>query len=110
MQNYKAPLKLVVMEVSLMKEVHEPIRITYCSEWGYGAHAAILAAVIHQKFGLNVTLDEGHGGIFEVNLNNEVIYNNRNECGHLPTAEDIIGRISEIVTTTNKTRNDLSVL
>jgi len=39
-----------------------------------------LAADIEQIFGIKSTLIEGHGGIFEVWVNNTIIYSNHNEC------------------------------
>ena len=42
---------------------------------------------------MKVTLKEGHSGIFEVAANGEVIYNNQNQCGRLPTEAEIFARI-----------------
>jgi predicted Rdx family selenoprotein len=58
-------------------------------------------AAIEQEFGLKPTLKEGHGGIFEVTLNNNIIYTNKNQCGQLPTLEEIFSKIQKGATTEN---------
>ena len=84
------------------------IQITYCAEWGYLNQATGLAAAIEQQFGLKPTLKEGHGGIFEVTLNNDIIYNNKNQCGRLPTLGEIFSRIYKGATNKNNAENDPS--
>ena len=42
-----------------------------------------------------MTLTEGHGGIFEVSRADQVIYTNRNQCGLMPTQEEIFGKIRQ---------------
>jgi len=46
-------------------------------------------------------LKEGHGGIFEVTMNNDIIYNNKNQCGQLPTLGEIINKIQKGATAKN---------
>jgi hypothetical protein len=53
-------------------------------------------------------LKEGHGGIFEVTLNNDIIYNNKNQCGRLPTLGEIFSKLGKSVNTKNTTGNDPS--
>jgi len=40
-------------------------------------------------------LTEGHLGIFEVTVDDNTIYSNRNQCGELPSNELVIRRIRE---------------
>jgi hypothetical protein len=51
-------------------------------------------------------LKEGHGGIFEVILNNNIIYNNKNKCGQLPTLGEIFSKIYKGTTENNKDENN----
>ena len=43
----------------------------------------------------------GHEGVFEVTLNDKIIYTNKNQCGQLPTLEEISSMIYEGTTTKN---------
>lgn len=40
-------------------------------------------------------MTEGHQGIFEVTVDDNTIYSNRNQCGELPGNELVIRRIRE---------------
>ncbi len=42
-------------------------------------------------------MKKGHGGIFEVRLNDKAIFDNKNECGNLPAAEDIFTGIRAVL-------------
>ena len=53
------------------------IEITYCVEWGFLPSAASLAAAIEDNFGTTASLKEGHGGIFEITVNSDLIYSNQ---------------------------------
>ncbi|MBL7119630.1 MAG: Rdx family protein [Dehalococcoidia bacterium] len=57
--------------------------------------ASSLAAAIKDRFGITANLREGHGGIFEVTIDRQVIYTNSNVCGQLPEMEEILGEIRE---------------
>ena len=91
-----------------MSDIQDTIQITYCFEWGFLNQATGLAAAIEQEFGLKATLKEGHGGIFEVTLNNNIIYTNKNQCGQLPTLVEIFSKIYKGATAKNKAGNDPS--
>lgn len=52
-----------------------------------------MAAAIKGALGLEVQLVVGEGGIFEVLLDDTVIYSNVGQCGSLPTDEDILMRL-----------------
>ena len=53
-----------------------------------------LAATIEQKFGLRADLIEGHDGIYEIAVNNTVVYTNV-ACEHPPVEEDVFAEISK---------------
>ncbi len=72
------------------------IEITYCTEWNYLPLASSLAAAIKDKFGFNVALKEGYGGILKITMGNTVVYDNRSKCGQLPTVDDVIKAIEKI--------------
>jgi len=71
------------------------VQITYCVEWGYLKRASGLGAEIEKEFLVKVNLIDGHEGIFEVAINDHVIYSNFKEEGRLPEPEEIIERIRE---------------
>ncbi|KPK99779.1 MAG: hypothetical protein AMJ91_06330 [candidate division Zixibacteria bacterium SM23_73_3] len=57
--------------------------------------ASSLEAAIEKEFGSMVNLKEGHDGIFEVSINDQVVYSNFNQCGRLPENEEIFQKIRE---------------
>lgn len=89
-----------------MGDIQDTIQIIYCFEWGFLKQATGLAAAIEQEFGLKPTLKKGHGGIFEVTLNNNIIYTNENQGGRLPTSGEIFNMIYKGKTTKNNAGND----
>jgi predicted Rdx family selenoprotein len=54
-----------------------------------------MAAEIRNRFGITSKLKEGHGGIFEVTIADQVIYTNGGQCGHLPESEEVFQRIGK---------------
>jgi hypothetical protein len=65
-----------------------------------------LAADMEQIFGIKSTLIEGHGGIFEVWLNDEIIYSNHKECCQQFIPESIIRDIGKAISS-NKLTNKI---
>jgi predicted Rdx family selenoprotein len=57
--------------------------------------ASRMAAEITSKFGVTPKLKEGHGGIFEVTVDDLVIYTNGGQCGCLPDNEEVLQRIGK---------------
>jgi hypothetical protein len=45
---------------------------------------------------MKVELKEGHDGILRVTMDDIVIYDNRSECGQLPTTDDVIEAIEKV--------------
>jgi predicted Rdx family selenoprotein len=54
-----------------------------------------MAAEIESKLGITPKLKEGHGGIFEVIVDDLVIYTNGGQCGCLPDNEEVLQRIDK---------------
>ncbi|MHB8105001.1 MAG: Rdx family protein [Dehalococcoidales bacterium] len=78
-----------------MNDTQNTIQITYCSECGLLEDAMNLAALIERGFGIPVTLKEGHAGIFEISMNDNVIYNNNNSASMIPTEGEVISIITK---------------
>lgn len=57
--------------------------------------ASSLAAAIEKEFGIQVKLREGHNGIYEVSVNNNVIYTNKNKCSQIPKDEEVFQLIRQ---------------
>jgi len=55
-----------------------------------------LAAAIKDSLGITVKLIEGGGGIFEVSVDGQVIFNKINEGNKFPDNDDIVGRIKAL--------------
>ena len=54
--------------------------------------ASSLQAAIKTKYGLTAVLKEGHSGIFEVSINDDVVYTNETTF-RFPTDEEIFEKI-----------------
>jgi selT/selW/selH-like putative selenoprotein len=54
--------------------------------------ASSLQAAIKNKYGITSTLKEGYAGIFEVSINDEVVYTNETTY-RFPTDEEIFEKI-----------------
>jgi hypothetical protein len=67
-----------------------------------------LAADIDQTFGAKATLVEGHGGIFEVSVNERVIYSNLKECCQEFIPENIIRDIGEAISSNKLPKKSFS--
>lgn len=60
--------------------------------------AASLAAAIESAFDMEVELVEGHNGIYEVSVKNEVLYTNKGQCSQgFPRHEQIIEQIGQFI-------------
>lgn len=54
-----------------------------------------MAVAVEKEFGIVANLKEGHGGIFEVAINDQVAYSNLKECGRFPEDEEIFDKIRQ---------------
>lgn len=65
--------------------------------------ATSLAAAIESALDLDVELVEGHNGIYEVSVDNEVVYTNMSQCGQgFPSADQIVEQIGRFIGVTPK--------
>lgn len=64
------------------------ITIEYCTMWGYLDKALSLRESIERKFGVKGKLIKGQGGVFEVTLNNSLIFSKK-ELGRFPNENEI---------------------
>ena len=76
-----------VLGVSIMK-----VSIEYCMQWSYEPKAFSLKESIQRQFGVEAELIEGSGGVFEVTLNNSVIFSKKklDRFPHDNEIEDIL--------------------
>jgi hypothetical protein len=52
-----------------------------------------LAARIQAEFGITPELIGGHGGIYELSINDTVVYSNHSSCGQIPEDEELFREI-----------------
>ena len=70
------------------------ITIEYCTMWGYLDKALSLRESIQRKFGVKGKLIKGQGGVFEITLNNSLIFSKK-ELGRFPDDNEISDIIDE---------------
>ena len=68
--------------------------IEYCTMWGYLDKALSLRETIEKQFGIKAELIKGTGGVFEVTLNNSLIFSKK-ELGRFPDDNEISDIIDE---------------
>jgi hypothetical protein len=54
-----------------------------------------LQAAIKTKYGITAVLKEGHSGIFEVSIDDDVVYTNETTY-RFPTDEEIFAKIDDV--------------
>ncbi len=64
------------------------ITIEYCTMWGYLDKALSLRESIQRKFGVKGKLIKGQGVVFEVTLNNSLIFSKK-ELGRFPNENEV---------------------
>ena len=64
------------------------LSIKYCTSWGYLNQALSLRESIENQFGYEVELIKGVGGIFEITLNNSLVFSKK-ELGRFPNEDEI---------------------
>ena len=75
------------------------VKITYCEECMFRPRAEKIRDIIEKSFkGVNITLEEGHHGVFDVRLEGDLIFSMHKEL-RFPSEEEIIDNIKK------KTRN-----
>ena len=64
------------------------VSIEYCTSWGYLNQALSLRDSIEKQFGAKAELIKGSGGVFEVSLNNSLIFSKK-ELDRFPNENEI---------------------
>ena len=64
------------------------ISIEYCMQWNYEPKALSLRDKIKSKYGVDSKLISSGGGVFEVMLNNSLIFSKK-ELGRFPNENEI---------------------
>ena len=75
------------------------ISIEYCQEWNYKPRASSLEAELKQELGqkLDVELIAGSGGVFEVMVNNRLVFSKKKQ-GRFPDIGELVKLLSWDVT------------
>ena len=64
------------------------ISIEYCMQWNYEPKALNLRESIQKQFGIEAKLIKSSGGVFEVTLNNSLIFSKK-ELGRFPNSNEV---------------------
>ena len=64
------------------------ISIEYCMQWNYEPKAFSLKESIQRQFGVEAKLIESSGGVFEVKLNNSLIFSKK-DLGRFPNENEV---------------------
>ncbi len=64
------------------------VSIEYCMEWNYEPRAFSLRDTLSNLFGIESELIESGGGVFEVRLNNNLIFSKK-QLGRFPKEGEI---------------------
>ena len=75
------------------------ISIEYCTSWGYLNQALSLRESIERQFGIKAELVKGIGGVFEVSVNDNLLFSKK-ELGRFPDENEIEDLIEGIESVT----------
>ena len=75
------------------------ISIEYCTSWGYLNQALSLRESIERQFGIKAELVKGMGGVFEVSVNDNLLFSKK-ELGRFPDENEIEDLIEGIESVT----------
>ena len=64
------------------------ISITYCTSWGYLNQALSLRESIERQFGVKAELIKGMGGVFEVSINDILLFSKK-ELNRFPNENEV---------------------
>ena len=70
------------------------LELEYCGVWNYEPRAVGLAAKIKQKFGLELHLQRSGGGVYEFQIDQELIWSKK-KTGEFPTDEYIYQEVQK---------------
>lgn len=71
------------------------ISIEYCTSWGYLNQALSLRESIQKQFGIKAELIKGIGGVFEIKLNDILLFSKK-ELHRFPEENEVESLISGI--------------
>ena len=74
------------------------VSIEYCTSWGYLNQALSLRESLERQFGIKAELVKGMGGVFEVSVNDNLLFSKK-ELGRFPyenEIEDLIEGIESV--------------
>ena len=75
------------------------VSIEYCTSWGYLSQALSLRESIERQFGIKAELVKGMGGVFEVSVNDNLLFSKK-ELGRFPDENEIEDLIEGIESVT----------
>ena len=75
------------------------VSIQYCTSWGYLNQALSLRESIERQFGIKAELIKGTGGVFEVSVNDNLLYSKK-DLGRFPNENEIEDLIEGIESVT----------
>ena len=75
------------------------VSIEYCTSWGYLNQALSLRESIERQFGIKAELVQGLGGVFEVSVNDNLLFSKK-ELGRFPDENEIEDLIEGIESVT----------
>ena len=75
------------------------VSIQYCTSWGYLNQALSLRESIERQFGIKAELVKGMGGVFEVSVNDNLLFSKK-ELGRFPDENEIEDLIEGIESVT----------
>ena len=64
------------------------ITIEYCMMWNYEPRALSLRESLKKQFGIEAKLIKSSGGVFEVTLNNSLIFSKK-DLGRFPNSNEV---------------------
>ena len=65
------------------------ISIEYCAEWNYQPRALRARDLVKEKFKTNVDLVASSGGVFEITVDDKLVFSKKKE-GRFPTDNELI--------------------
>ncbi len=73
--------------------MEKPVTITYCVPCGYVKRANAAAEALQEKLGITPELIPGKGGIFQVQVDSEVVA--KRTLDHFPDTDEIVDVVSK---------------
>ncbi len=70
------------------------IVIHYCTEWNYKPQAASLADELKDAFGVKAELVPGHSGIFDVIVDDNLVFSN-SQAGRFPEPGEVVTKLKQ---------------